>query len=384
MRSRETRRDRTPDRTESSREPESGEDSTDYSKRRWMAADSSRAPPFATPGTSGHASSPRSRSALSAHLAAGLRDPVALALGRSSGPSSGSSRGRRGRGKSSAGVITIQSLGNGICPFPERLLLRLPYETQFNVSNAVPGVPSYNSYKLNSLFHPGGTTPPLLPAWFDNVGAMYNYWRVHASTVSVDYIGNINSVDQYCGIWPSATGSIGSAYAPVTVSGLRSFPQAKYTVIQAQAGLARGSKVNLTYHCNVMKTFGMDMAGSALSEGAFPSAPSGAADISLSETYFWMLGFFGSDFAVVPSTGINVDVAFKCIYYVECFGMMKPDNLTLSDIEQIMIDSQGAITLAPPADQPESIEFVPATAATDDDFMTDSVFIKKLKAKLTG
>lgn len=331
----------------------------------------SRTPPLAlssaTLGTSAAASSRY-----------GGPDRVSMALSaRAQRRHGGRKRGRH----TPSGVIRTAYLGNDICPIPERLFVRMPYEIEYNISNPAPGAPSFGVTKLNSIFN---SAPPNVKnaAWFDNIGALYMFWRCHGSEWDTDYVGNINSVDQYCAVWPSAVTSTASAFVPQTASAMRAFPNARWRCIQTQAGLGPGSKVNLKYYCNVADTFGLDANGSVFGEGSFPSAPGGATDIVAQQTYYWITGYFTSDAAMPPSTGINVDVICRVTYYVECFGMTKPDNLTLSDLELMNIDSKGALTLAPPEDQPREVEFVAQPPILSD--MSDSTydFIEKLKAKL--
>lgn len=330
---------------------------------------------------SGPRPSPSAIRATSAAASSGRVDRVAMALNTSHWRRHG--KGKR-RGRSDAGVIKIQTLGNEICPFPERLLIKLPFDKQFNaVQAAAPGTPIFGTFKLNSIYHPDGVTTQNV-SWWTAVSALYNFWRVPASTINVDYVGNVSSIDQYCAIWPSATGNTVTTYAPYTVAGLRAFPTAKWAVIESEASLGPRSKVNVTYHVNMLDTFGLQMNGASTGEGAFDSAPGGPADIGSQELYYWVLAYYTSDAAVAPTTGINVEVFLKITYYVECFQLMKPDNMTLTDLEQIQIDSKGAICLAPPEDQPGRVEIIenpPAPILADMSASTFE-FIEKLKASM--
>jgi len=320
-------------------------------------ADSLRAPPSgAIPATLGAASRGR--------------DPVAMAI------SKGHRRRRGKHGRSSGGVKKIDFVGNSICPWPERLFCRLPFEYGQNLFSA--SAPVYYVFKIDDVWDPDPAVGGASASWVTAMGNMYMYFRVHASTISSDFTGNTANVNQYCFTWPSAQSSTVPTYAPTDVAALRAFPDAKWRIIQCEDGLGPTSTVTVEYHCDIQETFGTDIAGSVLADGSYASAPGGGASPQATSTFYWVIGAMTTN---PPANGPNVLVDTRITYYVESFGMMKPDNMNLTDLEQMRIDSKGGVSLTPypEADPTPKLDISPSPK---DDFMTDSVFIEKLKAKL--
>lgn len=291
------------------------------------------------------------------------------------------SRGKRrgGRARSAGGVKPVQFIGNDLSPWPLRLFCKLPYEVGMNMTDpAGPNGTVYYTFKMNDIWDPDPALGGSSCCWFGSMGHLYQYWRVHACTFEGDYTGNTNNTNQYCAVWPSANSTYVGSYAPVDVAGLKSFPDAKYKIIMAEDSLGPTSTVHVNYHCNIAEHYGLDIAGSSVGEGAYGSAPGGGASPGSTETFYWITGVFSTTGTAVVA---NVFAAFKLLYYVESFQLEKPDNMTLTDLEQLRIDSKGHVQLtpfdeaAPPPD--------PSPAYPAGDCFTDPVFVAALKAKLS-
>lgn len=121
----------------------------------------------------------------------------------------------------------ITGLSRSDYGFPDRLRTKLHYCDVVNLS-ASAGSPGLWQFRMNSLFDPDFTGTGHQPQWFDQLSAVYNFYRVLGSKITVTFIPahvsdtEANDKGPYiCGITtvPSATAFSAATYSALLEDG---------------------------------------------------------------------------------------------------------------------------------------------------------------------
>lgn len=265
-------------------------------------------------------------------------------------------------------VPNKQRLGNKNTPFPQRLMIDLVYTDATDI-NSPGSTAGFYIWKLNDVWDCDPAIGGSSAAYMTELGQIYQYFRVYGSTCDAVFTGNINSQNQYCSIIPWYNGASGySTYMPDTPESLRQFPNAKYKIIQCEAGLGATSSVRVKQSYTMKKLLGNDIRGAPGYEGRTAGGPGGGLSPAADYTAYWVLGVFGTD----PTPGVNVDIQLKITYHCEFFGLLKSVNAPYKNPKPFVITEQ--------VDK-QKISRVkkPSKNNTNPTFMTDSVMIDKLK-----
>lgn len=79
-------------------------------------------------------------------------------------------------------VRTLNGRGIG---FPKKLKLRMTYGEAFTFGSISGSTPEYKVFRANSIYDPNFTDVGHQPRYFDQISALYKYYHVEASRISI-------------------------------------------------------------------------------------------------------------------------------------------------------------------------------------------------------
>lgn len=194
--------------------------------------------------------------------------------------------------------------------WPDRFMTKLRYVDTVNgsLTGTWPVSPSatgpYIAYRLNSLYDPLLTTSAEQPlAGFNELSAMYDYYRVHAANVKISIV-NTGSTDIICAFFPSMESSSSIGYG--SLLNLTGNPY----VVWGHCGPGSGqSNLNLEGYSRFEKILGSKMIST---DSNFASAVNtNPANIVYGTVYFGSSSFTSS---------FSFNYIFECDFYCEFFG----------------------------------------------------------------
>lgn len=187
----------------------------------------------------------------------------------------------------------------GAAGFPDRLFTKLKYEVIINTTQQTAGVLYEYVFRGNSLFDPDVTSAGRQPTYYDQYAAVYNKYRVHASSCVVEMMND-----------PSNASGIMVALTPTDLanpfSNLYDYIQSPYS----------RSKVH-AFPGNATKLFGKMSTKKKLGLKTIANQEDCAAIVSAnpSETWYWIIA---AD--TISSTGNwQGNFMVKLTYFVEFF-----------------------------------------------------------------
>lgn len=274
------------------------------------------------------------------------------------------------------GSKRIQRIGDRAVPVPDRLYCNLHYAgTPENINIGAGN--QFKSYVANGPYDPdpsvGGTTA----AYYSELGLSYQNYIVWGSAIRVYVTPNTNSDSPaVVGVWPCTTTSTGSLACPKDFAALVVTPGAKWCHVQEYTKSLSVVSNKLLIKDYMAQSADGSISWQGVAPGATKTLDSGSNPTS---PLYWVVGVFAPDGVAGDA---NVYITAEITYFTEFSTRTVPygynNNSFTLDIDPI---TDKPTDLQPPSRIEEKEEFH-TPKEPEDDIMSDSVFIDKLKCVL--